>query len=32
MCYLGAVGMYYAEFPQISDEEVIDLLNEANAK
>jgi len=31
-CYLGAVGMYYAEFPQISDEEVIDLLNEANAK
>lgn len=32
MCYLGAVGMYYAEFPQISDEEVIDLLNKANAK
>jgi predicted phosphoribosyltransferase len=32
MCYLGAVGMYYASFPQVSDEEVIELLNKAGKK
>lgn len=32
MVYLGAVGMYYASFPQVSDEEVIALLKEANKK
>ena len=31
-CYLGAVGMYYAEFPQVTDAEVIDLLKSANSK
>ena len=25
--YLGAVGAYYLNFPQVSDEEVIELLN-----
>ena len=25
--YLGAVGAYYSHFPQVSDEEVIELLN-----
>lgn len=32
MCYLGAVGMYYASFPQVSDDEVIELLKAANKK
>ena len=30
--YLGAVGMYYMEFYQVTDEEVIDLLKAANKK
>jgi predicted phosphoribosyltransferase len=30
--FLGAVGAYYQEFPQISDEEVIELLKSANQK
>lgn len=32
MAYLGAVGMYYMEFPQVNDEEVIELLKAANKK
>ena len=32
MSYLGAVGMYYLEFPQVSDEEVIEILKAANKK
>jgi putative phosphoribosyl transferase len=28
--FLGSVGAYYARFPQISDQEVIDLLKKAN--
>lgn len=28
--YLGAVGAYYDEFPQVSDEEVVALLRDAN--
>jgi putative phosphoribosyl transferase len=30
--FLGAVGAYYEEFPQITDEEVIDLLKRINSK
>ncbi|OGI22146.1 MAG: hypothetical protein A2808_03940 [Candidatus Moranbacteria bacterium RIFCSPHIGHO2_01_FULL_55_24] len=30
--YLGAVGAYYDDFPQVSDEEVIDLLKEDTLK
>jgi len=32
MSYLGAVGMYYMEFSQVTDEEVIALLKAANKK
>jgi predicted phosphoribosyltransferase len=32
MSYLGAVGMYYMEFSQVTDEEVIELLKAANKK
>jgi len=32
VCYLGAVGMYYLEFYQVSDEEVIEILKVANKK
>jgi len=27
--YLGAVGSYYSDFPQVEDEEVIELINKA---